>query len=333
MSEGAPDSVVWDRILDVIRQHRRFVILLHVRPDGDSIGSSLALGRALRILGKEAALVTADEIPESLDFLPGIDGFVRPDQATGSFDVAIFLDCGDLDRTGAAKPLAESAGVRVNIDHHLSNTGFGDLNWIEENAGAVGEITWRLIQDLGVKPDREIAYGIYASLVTDTGSFGYSSTTPGTHRIAAELLELGVRPDEVARRVWEDRPEPALRILARALSGLTIEAGGRLAWVRLTHAELEAAGARPSQAEGLVNYPRSLRGVDVALSFVEDRPGNWRVSLRSNGRVDVAAIARQFGGGGHARAAGLTLEGDFDNVARQVRAVCRDALSAGGVAR
>lgn len=320
----------WRRILATLRDGRRFVLLLHVRPDGDSIGSSLALGRALQKLGKEAVLVCPDELPESLRFLPGSERFVRPETVEGPFDAAVFLDCGDLDRAGPAKPLAETATVRINIDHHLSNARFGDLNWIEADAAAVGEITYRLIRDLGVEMDREMAYALYASLVTDTGSFAYQNTTPTTHRIAAELLELGVRPQHVAREVWENRPEPALRLLGRALENLSIDAGGRLAWTRLSQADFARIGAGPAYAEGIVSYPRSLRGVEVAVSFIEMEPDVWRVSLRSNEWVDVSRVAAQFGGGGHARAAGATLAGRYEDVAPRLLDACRAALREGG---
>ncbi|MBE3591070.1 MAG: bifunctional oligoribonuclease/PAP phosphatase NrnA [Firmicutes bacterium] len=320
----------WRRILDTLRDGRRFLLLLHVKPDGDSIGSSLALGRALQKLGKEAVLVCPDELPESLRFLPGSDSFVRPEAVSGPFDAAVFLDCGDLERAGPARPLADLATVRINIDHHLSNARFGDLNWIEADAAAVGEITYRLIRELGVALDRDMAYALYASLVTDTGSFAYQNTTPATHRIAAELLELGVRPQVVAREVWENRPEPALRLLGRALENLVVDPGGRLAWTRLGQEDFQRVGAGPQHAEGVVGYPRSLRGVEVAVAFIEAEPGVWRVSLRSNERVDVSRVAARFGGGGHARAAGATLSGRFEEVAPPLLDACRAALDEDG---
>ncbi|MBX6350405.1 MAG: bifunctional oligoribonuclease/PAP phosphatase NrnA [Clostridia bacterium] len=330
MPEAGPERGDWRRIVSVLSEARRVALLLHVRPDGDSVGSSLALARALAKLGKEVAVVSADDIPAALRFLPGAGELRRPEEVSGPFDVALLLDCGDLERTGPARRVADGAATVVNVDHHTSNTRFGDLAWIEPETAAVGEIAWRLVRELGVEPDLEIAYGIYTAIVTDTGSFGFSNTTPATHRVAAELLSLGVRPDEVARRVWEEKSEVSLRLLGRALASLTVEAGGRVAWVRVTQEDLAAVGASPDDAEGIVAHPRSLRGVVIAASFVEDAPRRWRVSLRSNGAADVAAIASRFGGGGHHRAAGLTLEGPFAEAARELLGACRQAAAGGG---
>lgn len=322
------------RVAEALRAARRVLIMLHVRPDGDSIGSSLALGLGLRQLGKEVVLVRSDELPDNMRFLRGSEDFRHHREVSGSFDAAVFLDCGDVHRVGEARKLLESVATIINVDHHLSNTHFGHVNWIEPSAAATGELVYQLLRDLNVRMDADMATAIYASLVTDTGSFNYENTRAGTHRLAAELIELGVDPAEAGRQIWEERPLSSLRLLAEGLQTLTVEEGGELAWVELTQEAFRRSGAQRWESEGVVNYPRQLRGVEVAVLFIEDReqapgdPGEVKVSIRSNRLVDVSRIAAAFGGGGHARAAGCTLAGSLAEVRARVLAACREALAA-----
>ncbi len=318
--------------LDCLRRGQRFALMLHVRPDGDSIGSSLALGLALRRLGKTAVLVRADDLPANLLFLPGIEEFVHYSEVGGEFDAAVFLDCGDLDRIGPAKILVERARRLVNIDHHPSNQRFGDVNVIEPRAAAAGEVAHALIRELGVSLDFPIACALYVALITDTGSFRYENTSAATHEIAAELLRAGVKPAEVARAVWEDRSLSSLRLLQAALAALEVSGDGRLAWTTLTREDFQRAGAHSLESEGIVNYPRTLRGVEIAALFLEEAPGEVKVSLRSNRRVDVSLIASHFGGGGHARAAGCTIRAPLAEARELVLARAREALGGGRAA-
>lgn len=322
-----------------LRDHDRFLILLHLRPDGDSVGSSLALALGLGRLGKRALVVRADELPRNLGFLAGIDR-VAPAEAVlaapGEWDAAILIDCGDPERVGASARLLERAAKVINIDHHLSNARYGDLNCIETNAAAAGEVVFRILKDLEVPFDPEIAGALYAAIVTDTGSFRYESTSARTHEIAAELLRHGVRPGEVSRRIWEEKPVSSLRLLERALGSMGLAADGALAWVSLSRADFEATGADRDESEGIVNYPRTLAGVEVAVLFQEEAPpgpdgspGEVKVSLRSNRWVDVSRLAAAFGGGGHARAAGCTLRCGLEEARSQVLARAAEALEAG----
>lgn len=313
-----------EQVLQRLRAAQRVLLVLHVRPDGDSIGSTLAMARALRALGKQAEVVAPDPIPPNLMFVPGAEAAVAAGGTQGTFDTALFLDCASLDRIGAATLDLSRAGPIVNVDHHASNQRYGEVNYIEPNAAACGEVTYDLIHDLGVALDPDIALGLYVAIVTDTGSFKYQSVTARTHRIAAELLDLGVRPAEVGRRVWDSRTLASVRLEAAALA--TLVQDGELAYLDVTLPMLAQSGAEAYETEGLVNLPRSLEGVEVAALFSDEGRGEVRVSLRSTKRVDVSGIAVQFGGGGHARAAGCTLQLSLDEAHQAVLAAVRNAL-------
>lgn len=315
-----------NELLRRLRAGRRFLLVLHVRPDGDSIGSTLALASALRRLGKEAVVVAADPIPAGLAFLEGAEDCRTAAQVDGEFDAAIFLDCAGLDRIGAALEAVKRCRTILNVDHHGSNPRFGDVNVIDPEAAAVGEMTAEVIRALGVGLDAGMATALYTAMATDTGSFRYESTRPRTYRLAAELCERGARPAEVAAHVWDNRPLSALRLLGLTLGRLRIELGGAYAWAEVDAEMLALAGADEEEIEGLVNYPRSVRGVEVAALLSATRPGEVRVSLRSNRRVDVARLAARFGGGGHARAAGCTLEGDLASAREMLLAAVAEAL-------
>ena len=309
------------QVVAALRAGRRFALFLHLSPDGDSIGSTLALGLALERLGKRTIWVGADLPGEAYRFLPGGDRFRlwnEVEEDWSQYDAAILLDCADLDRVGPARSAIERIGRIINVDHHPSNRRYGDVNYIEPSAAAVGEITARLIDALGVPLDAAMAYGIYTAILTDTGSFQYENTRPETLRLAARLLELGVEPQRVAQSVFEQRPLRVLRLLREALGTLEVGAGGRLAWMTVSRAMMDRVGAQRGDTEGFVNYPRSLAGVEVALLFVEEPDGRVRVSWRSSHEVDVSQLAARFGGGGHARAAGCTLPGPLDKVRVQV---------------
>lgn len=314
------------QVLASLRGGESFAFLLHVRPDGDSIGSSLALGLALIRLGKRVVLVRADEIPANMRFLPGSDRFMPWESVEGSFDFAVLLDCGDLGRVGAARALLDRVRGIINIDHHLSNARFGHVNYIEPTAAAAGEIAYDLIEGLGVEMDYDMAVALYASIVTDTGSFRYDNTSPQTHAIARDLLQRGVRPGEVAQHIWEGKSLAYARLLATALGSLQVSADGRLAWIDLPRQAFEGAGATVAESEGFINYPRIIAGVEVAALFVEDGSGEIKISLRSNRWVDVSRVAASLGGGGHARASGCVLKCGLDEAKRRVLDRLQQAL-------
>lgn len=308
----------WEQALQAIRQAQSVVLFLHQRPDGDSVGSNLAMALALSAMGKAVKVLSQDPLPSYLRGLPGAERVERPEGAPSFFDLALALDCADKERTGAALPWLEGAGLVVNVDHHSSNTFFGHVNVVEPEAAATGELVYRLLLDLEVPLDEGVAKNLYVALLTDTGSFSFSNTTPAAHRMAAHLLELGVKPAEVAEEVFGSRSEAGLRLLGRAILRLQKDPSGRLVWSYLRHEDFEELSADPGEGEGIAQELRRLEGVEGAFFFREERPGVWRVSLRSRGRLDVAELAGVFGGGGHPRAAGMTWQGSLEEGSRRL---------------
>lgn len=303
----------------MLQEADRILFFLHVNPDGDSIGSTLGMVRAMRQAGKTAVAVGVDPVPRIYQFLPGADALFTPwDQVGGDWDLACFLDCGDMARIGAALPLVGKARKNLNVDHHATNTAYGQYNYLDFSAAAVGELAYRLLRELNLPIDQEIATCLYTSIVADTGGFRYDSTGPETHRIAADLIQLGVKPYEIACEIWENETPERLRLMAKALSTLQIDPGGKVAWIQITRAMFAESGATDEDAEGLVNYARAVSGVEVGVMFKETPEGKIRVGLRSRRTVDVGQVAVQFGGGGHARAAGCSLDCPIAEAMEQV---------------
>lgn len=303
----------------LIQEADRILFFLHVSPDGDSIGSTLAMVHALRKAGKQAVGVGVDPVPRIYQFLPGWDTlFVPWQEVGGEWDLACFLDCGDLERAGDGLPVVGKCKAILNVDHHLTNTVYGDYNYIDYTAAAVGELAYLLLGQMGLPVDQQIATCIYTSIVADTGGFKYDSTAPRTHRIAAELLEAGARPYEVASAIFENESMARLALLSHALATLQVEPSGQIAHMTVTRDMLQQTGAGDEDVEGLVNYARSVMGVEVGLLFREAPDGKIRVGLRSRRTVDVGAVAKSFGGGGHARAAGCGLAADLEEARTQV---------------
>ena len=303
----------------MIAEAQRILFFMHVQPDGDSIGSTLGMIRALRQMGKEAIMVGVDPIPPMFHFLPGWDEYRVPwQEVKGEWDLSCFLDCGDLERVGEALPAVRLGRTTLNVDHHATNTAFAEYNFLDFSAAAVGELAFHILREIGAPIDAGTALCLYTSLVTDTGGFRYDSTGPGTHRVAAELIELGARPYDVAQAVFETEPLSRLALLSRALQTLQLDDTGRVAWMVVTRRLLAEAGASDHDVEGVVNYARSVAGVEVGILFKETEDGAVRVNLRSRRTVDVGAVAQSFGGGGHARAAGCTLNMPIEDAVAQV---------------
>lgn len=311
----------------MVAESSRILFFMHVQPDGDSIGSTLGMIRSLRQMGKEAIMVGVDPIPRLYHYLPGWDTLYVPwQQVTGEWDLSCFLDCGDMQRVGDALPTVQLGKRTLNVDHHTTNTAYAEFNYLDFSAAAVGELAYRLLREIGAPIDTEAALCLYTSLVTDTGGFRYDSTGPSTHRVAAELIELGVRPYEVATAIFENEAPARLSLLAKALETLKVDESGKVAHMVVTRSMMEAARAADDEIEGIVNYARSVSGVEVGILFKETGDGRIRVGLRSRRLVDVGAIALGFGGGGHARAAGCTLHGSIDEAVGQVLAKVKAVL-------
>src|SRR5499427_5298027 len=293
-------------ILDAIRSRRRFVLSSHARPDGDSIGSQLAMAYALKALGKEVAVVNSDLAPPPLLQFPGVaDIRIAPDVA-GDFDAAIIMECGDLSRTGVT---GLDRFFVINIDHHPGNTGYGQINWFDATAAACGEMVFDLVRALGVPMSAEIATHIYLAILTDTGSFHYSGISPRTFEICKETLEAGVDPVQVARMVYDSNHMGRLKLFGSVLSAMQIDRTGRIAIVYVDYAMARAAGGSYEDTEGLVNLPLTVKEIEAVIFFKQEKDNEYRVSLRSKGDIDIGAVAKEYGGGGHKNAAGCTVRG------------------------
>lgn len=303
-----------------------FLISSHKHPEGDAIGSMLALGLALKDLQKEVWLLNQDPVPENLSFLPGAESITPHAPANSSFDVILAVDCGDKTRLGEEFSKISRWGKIINIDHHISNSYFGDINLVDVEASSTAEIIYDLLQKIKVPFKANIAENIYVGILTDTGSFHYANTSAKAFQVARECLRAGVDPGKVAEKIYENQPLSRLRLLALVLETLEVQAAGQISLVVVTQKMMEETGATPDQTEDLVNFPRSLKGTEVALLFREINYGQYRVSLRSRGKINVAQIATEFQGGGHPNAAGCTVEGDLLTVKEKVIQRVRTAL-------
>lgn len=315
-------------IIAIIREGRRFLIASHVDPEGDSLGSQLALAAIFRQLGKEVAVVNQDRPPERYAFMPGIERIVGPAAVAGEhFDAAFVLDCAAIERIGSVRGKLDGVKV-VNIDHHRSNTRFGHLNHVEPETCASGMIVYRLNEELGLDLDCDKATNIYIGIVADTGNFRYSNTTPEVLRVGSRLMEAGVDSARIASLLFATRPIGALRLLGEALTTLTAELGGKVGLIVLDRDVFARTGADPADVEGVVNYAKHLAGTWVGVLLREVEGGEVKVSLRAEGQLDVDQVARRFGGGGHRNAAGARVPGPLAEAKRVILAALAEALPA-----
>jgi phosphoesterase RecJ-like protein len=311
------------RIVDTIRAKERFVVASHARPDGDAIGSSLAMAYALKALGKCVRVVGKDLAPPALSDFPGVADIEITPAVEGAFDVAIVLECGDLSRTGVT---GLDRGLVINIDHHPGNLGYGAVSWFDPTAAACAELVFDVVKALGVPLSPEIAVHIYVAILTDTGGFHYSGITPRTFDICRQTLEAGVDPVAVARAVFDSSSISRLRLLGSIVSAMELAGNDRIAVMRLNEAVLAAAGATLEDADGLINIPLTVKTIDASVLFKQVGTDEYRVSLRSKGAVDVGGVSRHFGGGGHTNAAGCTLRGSQDAVVAAVVTQVENAI-------
>jgi phosphoesterase RecJ-like protein len=311
------------QVVELIESKRRFAITSHVRPDGDSLGSSLGLYWLLRGLDKEVEVIMRDHVPHSYQKLPGSEDVRVTPAVDRSYDAVFVIECSDITRPGLID--LEKQYV-VNIDHHATTALFGTINWIDSTASAVGEMIYNLCKATGVRVTREIAECVYTALITDTGSFHYSNTTERTFKVASELVRAGVKPAKVSEAVFASYPWSKIELLGEVLSTVRRDETGRVAWMRQTLEMQERAGASEEDGDGFVNYPLTCDKVEAVALLKEKEPGIYRTSLRSKGDVNVARIAEQFGGGGHRNAAGCTLVGAWDEAERTIVRMLKDAI-------
>jgi len=305
-----------DQITNQIKNSRNILLTSHSDPDGDAVSSVLALGLALDRLEKKVTLYNSSPIPAVYRFLPSVERIVSHIKKAETYDVALILDCGNLSRVGQTSSKISQIPVVINIDHHISNTGFGDIQLIDANACSTAELVYRLIKALNVPMDKDIATSIYTGILTDTGSFRFSNTNQAAFAISHEMTELGVEPYRVAQHVFGTYSLERIKLLNLALDSLEISSNGKLSIMTITNAMFDFTETHPEDVDGMINYARRIQDVKVAALIQEQRNGksksdsrrHFHVSLRSDGSVDVAAIAGAFGGGGHASAAGFQAE-------------------------
>ncbi|MFC7679560.1 bifunctional oligoribonuclease/PAP phosphatase NrnA [Paenibacillus sp. GCM10028914] len=309
-------------------EHDDYLIVSHVQPDGDAVSSTLAVGWLLSRLGKKFTMINEGVIPKRMNSLWHADELINMSEQLPqrSFSRVICVDCADFERVGRTKELFTEDAMIVNIDHHPTNNRYGALNVVLPDAAATAEILFDLLSLFDVEWDVEVATAIYTGLLTDTGGFRYSNTTPKVMSIASKLLSYGVNGPEIAESLLEEMTLPQLNVLVKALNTLTISPDGKIAWVHVTPQHMLDTGAINEDLEGIVNYPRNIQGVEVGILFKQVNTGAVKVSLRSAGKVDVAALAQSFGGGGHVRAAGCRIEGDLEDIIIQVVERVKQAL-------
>lgn len=317
-----------DTIAKLLLEEDNFLIVSHMNPDGDSVGSALALWIALNSLGKKAVVTTIDPVPFKYRFIPCWEE-VKKWQEVEHRDYGLFisLDSSDLRRIEPLMGLAMTQKI-INIDHHVTNEKFGLYNHIDAGAGSVGEIIYELLKQMKVEISKEIAICLYTAINTDTGSFRYANTTSRTHRIAAELVDIGVQPAEMTRCIYENTTREGTLLIKEALSTLDFDCGALIAHVTVTLDMMERTGAREEDTEGLINYTRNIQGVEIGILFKEICEGKVRVGFRSHS-IDVSRLAETYGGGGHPRAAGCQVEKTLPEARQEVLKSARQFLVEG----
>jgi bifunctional oligoribonuclease and PAP phosphatase NrnA len=304
---------MFQRIKEAIGRGRRFLVATHIDPDGDALGSAFALCFALRALGKDASVYLRGSVPYRYAFLPRPEP-ILPEMPKGGYDTALVVDCGDLARVGKGYEVLKGAECLISIDHHDTNDAFGHINIVDQRASSTAELLYLILKALDVPFSNEIAANIYTAILTDTGSFRYESTTPRAFTICEEMTGHGVVPSYVAREVYESHPKERYRLLCRVLSTLDFFLNDRIVMVHVTREMFEETGTDSDFTEGFVEEIKEIRGIEVACLMRELEDGRFKISMRSKGSIDVARVAHQFGGGGHQKAAGCTLEGSVSEI-------------------
>ena len=321
------------KLKDLIRKSKNILITSHENPDGDALGSMLSLGLGLKKIGKEITFYNKDGAPEILDFLPHSKDIVSSlSLVSGPFDIAFAVDCTSTIRAGIEfEEYAKSQNCKnvVIIDHHETKGTDADLHLLDKNASSTGIIIYRILKSLGIELDKSISENIYTTIVSDTGSFSYSNTNSDTLRIAAELVDMGVEPSQISQALYENEPLRKLELFKLVIPTLEISEDKAIASIFVDKKMFHQTDTTRQDTEGMVNIPRSIKGVDVAILFRQEGKESdpeWKVSLRSKGRVNVAKIAEDFGGGGHARAAGCSLKGSIQEAKDKLISSVEEAL-------
>jgi phosphoesterase RecJ-like protein len=314
------------KLINQLKNSRRVLIASHINPDGDAVGSLVAMGEALDVLGIQNTLYNPSPIPAVYRFLPCVERIQQQIDQTMSYDTAVILDCGSIERIGEVHKILTGVPI-INIDHHITNSFFGDFQLIDQNACATSELVYRLIKTMSISFNTAMAISIFTGIVTDTGSFRFSNTNQSAFAICNEMVLQGVNPYQVAKHLYGTYSLGRIKLLNLALDSIEISHNGKLSIMTLTQGMLNETGTHPEDADGLINYARRIEDVRVAALIQEQSNGHphssaskvFHVSLRSDGSVDVAAIAARYGGGGHSAAAGFTIESSIGEIKDRIK--------------
>lgn len=321
----------FEQIAAALRQHQKFAVISHVRPDGDALGSTLAMSLSLKEMGKDVRAWNEEGMLEKYSFLAGSEFLTVPPSTPEEFDVVVALDTATHNRLGTTLDAISRAGLWINIDHHPSNPRYGDLVHIDPIAPATGQIIFELMCAAQMPVSPAIAENLYAAISTDTGSFQYPNTTARTFEIAAELIRRGVDVGRTSQLLYESFPRRRIELLRELLGTMHFACDGKLAWFSLSQATANRLAVLPEDNEGLIDHLRAIQGVVVAIFFEELTEGKVRVSMRSKKEaVDVCAICKSFGGGGHTLAAGARIKGSLEEVAKIIVEKASEAITSAG---
>jgi phosphoesterase RecJ-like protein len=298
-----------EQVAAAIQQRQRFLVVSHARPDGDAIGSSLAMAFALRHLGKDVRVLSRDAPPPPFMVFPGVPEIEIVNAVDATNDAVIVMECGDVKRPGID---GIERGYVINVDHHPGNGLYGALNWLDMSAAACGEMVFDLVRELGVPLTYEIAVHVYIAILTDTGSFHYSNITPRTFDICRQCMDAGVTPSAVSRAIFDNNNLGRLKLFGAVLSRMRLDATSRIATLSVDQQLAHDCGGTYEDTEGLINLPLTVKEILAVVFFKEIGPGDWRVSMRSKGDIDINVIAKEFGGGGHKNASGCSARGELD---------------------
>jgi phosphoesterase RecJ-like protein len=314
-----------NKIIRAINEGQSFLITAHVRLDGDALGSELALYLMLRELGKNVVVYNQDHTPERYRFLPAAQNIVHNINNVEQYDTGIILDCSDLTRVGDEAEKIGKIKRLINIDHHISNNGFCSLKMLDAHAGSTGELLFRLMQAMEFKISKDISTNLFAAIITDTGSFRYSSTTSETLFAAGNLVENGAEPQWIAENVYENDSPVRLKLLARALGTLSLDLESKVGSMVVTQRDLQETGAAWEHTEGFVDIPRTVKGIEVSVLYTQRGDNQFKLSLRSKAKANVEKVAKKFGGGGHIHASSCWMKGDIESIKSQIIKAVRES--------
>ena len=311
-------------IIEAINEGRSFLITAHVRLDGDALGSELAMYLMLKKLGKDVVVYNQDHTPERYRFLPSAQNIVHNINNVEQYDVGIVLDCSDLARVGDEEDKIGKIKRLINIDHHISNNGFCSLKMLDAHASSTGELVFRLMREMRFKMSKDICTNLYSAIITDTGSFRYSSTTNETFFAVGNLVENGADPQWIAENVYENDSPARLKLLAKAMATLSLDLESKVGSLVVTQKDLLETGAAWEHTEGFVDIPRTVGGIEVSILYTQRGDNNFKLSLRSKAKVNVEKVAKKFGGGGHIHASACWMKGDIESIKSQIIKAIRE---------